>query len=363
MRLVFTVINDLTYDQRMNRICQSLAEKGHAVLLVGRKIPDSLPLTPKSFEQKRLRVFFRKGKLFYIEYNLRLLVFLLFHGFDAVCAIDLDTVLPCYFSAGLKMKKCAYDAHELFPEVPEVIRRPFTRLIWQFVERFAVKRIKNCYTVSEGLADYFNKKYSRHFEVIRNVPVLEPFSEATASPGSERFIFYQGALNEGRGLEHLIAAMAKIPMRLKIAGEGDLSEQLRKSVTELQLQDRVIFLGRLLPDALKDITRQAFLGVNFLENKGLSYYYSLANKFFDYVQAAVPVITMDFPEYRRLNNEFEVAILINNLKTETIVEAMLRFIENKDAYFRCREHCLHARQVWNWQEEEKKLTAFYASLK
>ena len=110
-RIYLTVTNDLTYDQRMNRICSSLASAGYAVTLVGRKKRGSAPLQDKPFQQKRLFCFFEKGKLFYLEYNLRLLLFLLFQRFNIVCAIDLDTIMPCLISARLRGKKIVYDAH------------------------------------------------------------------------------------------------------------------------------------------------------------------------------------------------------------------------------------------------------------
>ena len=73
--LIFTVTTDLTYDQRMIRICTSLANAGYNVTLVGRKLKASLPLTTQPFLQKRLFCFFEKGKLFYAEYNIRLFFF------------------------------------------------------------------------------------------------------------------------------------------------------------------------------------------------------------------------------------------------------------------------------------------------
>ena len=71
-RIYFTVTNDLTYDQRMHRICTSLAENGYDVTLVGFIKKDSVPLKKEKFRQKRLSCLFKKGKLFYAEYNTRL---------------------------------------------------------------------------------------------------------------------------------------------------------------------------------------------------------------------------------------------------------------------------------------------------
>lgn len=308
-----------------------------------------------------MRLLFRKGKLFYIEYNIRLFFFLLFSRFDIICGIDLDTILPCYLASKFRRGLCIYDAHELFSEVPEVVRRPGIQKFWKRVEGFAVSRIRHCYTVSHGLADYFNRKYNRNFEVIRNVPLLDQNTEMTHAAG-QPYLLYQGALNEARGLEQLIAAMTAIPLQLKLAGEGDLSEKLRALTAQLELSGKVIFLGKQMPEALIQITAEALIGINLLENKGLSYYFSLANKFFDYVHAGVPVISMNFPEYRQLNKQFEVAVLIDDLNKETLTSAIDSLAHDKDAYFRLQKNCLLAREEWNWQKEEQKLLAFYRAL-
>ena len=112
----------------------------------------------------------------------------------------------------------------------------------------------------------------------------------------------------GRGLEALILAMKTIPMNLKIAGDGDLDKNLKKLVLEQQLSDKVEFLGLIKPEELKHHTNQALIGYNVMENIGLSYYYSLSNKFFDYIHSGVPVITNQFPEYNDLNNTYNCCV-------------------------------------------------------
>src|SRR4249920_3872687 len=105
----------------MHRICSSLSKNGFDVLLVGRKLKSSIRLGTDNdyhgypYQQKRLQPLFTKGKLFYLEYNIRLFFWLLFKKFDIVCGVDLDTILPCYFVSRMKKKKCVYDAHEIFP--------------------------------------------------------------------------------------------------------------------------------------------------------------------------------------------------------------------------------------------------------
>jgi glycosyltransferase involved in cell wall biosynthesis len=356
-RITLTVTNDLTYDQRMQRICTSLSVAGYAVELVGRIVPGSKPLDKSHFTQTRLTCWFIKGKLFYLEYNLRLFVYLLFRKSDIICGIDLDTIVACYYAGRLKGSKVVYDAHEYFPEVPEVVRRPRIRAIWQWVERTFVPKVDLVYTVSQSISEIFERAYKRQVYTIRNLPVLEE-TQAISTPVN-KYILYQGALNEGRGIGHLISVMDGIAIDLYLAGDGDLADQLKAQTKSLGLDSKIKFLGLKKPDELRLITAEAYMGANLLEARGLSYYYSLANKFTDYIHAGIPQICINFPEYKRINDQYNIGLLIENLEENTIKQAIERLLEDKKIYDEFKENCLVCRQELNWQNEEKKLISLY----
>ncbi len=362
MTIFFTVTNDLSYDQRMHRICTTLVENGYSAVLVGRALPDSIALEIRPFGQKRLRCFFQKGFLFYAEYNLRLFFFLLFARYDTVCSIDLDTLPAGCFASLFRGKNRVFDAHEYFTEVPEVVNRPLIKTIWGVVARICLPFYRHAYTVGPALAQIFEQKHKIPFGVVRNMPLakadVKKGTATTIPPFSTPLpvILYQGALNEGRGIETMLEAMQYLEnVQFVLAGEGDLSIKLRQKAQDLGLQDRVVFLGYTKPELLRQLTDQAWLGLNLLENRGLSYYYSLANKFFDCVQAGVPVLTMDFPEYHALNTQYEVAILLNELSPEAVAGAIQRLNTDQNLYKRLHQNCLLARQEWNWQREQQAL--------
>ena len=358
-RILFTVTNDLTYDQRMNRICSSLVAAGYDVTLIGRKRSFSEPLRDKPFRQKRIRCLFNKGKLFYLEYNFRLFFYLLFQRFDIMCGIDLDTILPTYMVAKLKRKPFVYDAHEYFTEMEEVVARPAIKRMWTMVEQAIVPRVKYGYTVSEGYARMFGEKYGTDFEIIRNATVLEDLPETSTG---ERYILYQGAVNVGRGLDHLIRAMQHVNCKLYICGKGDVFNELVALTEELGLQEKVTFWGYIEPDKLKEYTRRAAIGITFFSNAGLSNQYSLANRFFDYMHAGVPQVAMRYPQYENFNREFEVAKLIDNLDEKTIAGALNHLLSDRKHYEQLRRNCLNAREVYNWQNEAEKLCQVYRKI-
>lgn len=357
-RIFFAVTNDLSYDQRMIRICNSLAAAGYAVTLVGRKMKNSVPLSTQIFEQRRLPCFFHSGKSFYIEYNIRLFLFLLFQRIGCICAIDLDTILPCYAISVLKRVPRVYDAHELFCEMKEVVTRPRIYRLWKRIEKFAVARFRWGYTVNQPIADEFRAMYNVDYTVIRNFPVLQNRPLAR----KDRFILYQGAVNHGRSFESLIPAMKEVDAALYIFGDGNFFTEAQALVKQHALQEKVRFQGKLAPPQLREITQKACIGITLFENNGLSNYLSLANRFTDYVHAAVPQVCSNFPVYREMNNQYRVAVLLDELSPPAIANALNSLLTDDGLYNELHRNCFLAREVWNWQVEEKELLRFYQNV-
>lgn len=355
-RIIATVINDVVYDQRMIRICTSLAKK-YDVELWGRRLSD-VDDVARPYKTKRIKMFFNQGPVFYLEYTIRVFIRLFFKSFDAVHSVDLDTLSACFWATKLKGKQLVYDSHELFTEVPELRHTPLKRKLWLTLEKFYLPRITYAFTVGQAIADYYNNNYKPCFRVLRNCPVLQPMEKLEDGNQEEKFFLYQGALNEGRGLEAAIEAMQYVNATLWIAGRGDIEEKLYQLVTTLELKDKVTFLGMVKPDNLPALTRRAHAGLNVSENAGKSYYLSLNNKFFDYIHAGIPSITNNFPEYRKLNQEIETGVLCM-ANSEEIAEAMNSLLNNPALYQKLQKNCKTAAQKWCWQQEEKELFAVY----
>lgn len=356
MIIYLAVTNDLTYDQRMIRICTSLADAGYTVKLVGRKVKNSILLTEQPFKQKRIWCLFEKGKLFYAEYNMRLFLYLLFRRINCICAIDLDTILPCLFISKIKGIKRVYDAHELFCEMKEIVTRPLIYKIWKRIEKYSVPKFKNGYTVNSLIANEFNKLYAVEYDVIRSI-ALESGINIPAK--KEKYILYQGAVNEGRCFESLIPAMKFINVPLIICGDGNFFKQAKSLAAEFGLSNKIIFKGKLPPQQLKEYTLNAWIGVTLFDNKGLSNYYSLANRFFDYIHAVVPQICVDFPVYREINNQYQIGVMIKDTGEVNLAKVINNLLTDEELYNNLQRNCLKARDVYKWQIEEKKLISFY----
>lgn len=361
-RIIFTVTNELHFDQRMIRICHSLQRDGYQVTLVGFKFRGSAPLNQDcSFARKRLFLPLRKGKLMYFIYWFRLFFYLLWQRADAICAIDLDTILPVYFAAKLKGCHQVYDAHELFTELKEVVTRPKVKHLWDSIEAFAVPRFPKGYTIGEAYAKEFNRKYGVHYQVVRNATVLKPLPPKP--PSGRRYILYQGWVNEGRCFEQLIPAMQWVDTPLVICGEGNFFDATKALCRQYGVEDKVEFMGYVAPERLVDYTREAYIGVTLFQGLSKSNVLSMANRFFDYMHQGLPQICMAFPEYKKVNDRFEIARLIEDPpEPKAIAEALNELLQDEALYQRLSTNCLKARELYCWQNEEKTLLRFYQEL-
>jgi glycosyltransferase involved in cell wall biosynthesis len=347
-RIIIAVTNDLVTDQRISRIADTLAGAGYSVVLVGRLLSNREPLFRK-YKTKRFRLSFNKGMMFYANYNIRLFFYLIFHKFDIVLSNDLDTLLASVLASKIKYKKCVYDSHEYFTEVPELVNRNIQKKAWEVIEKFTLPKTDYRYTVSQSIADEYFAKYGKRFDVIRNLPI----KKSNLKREKSNIIIYQGALNKGRGIELMIETMEHMPdNELWIVGAGDIEKELMLLTKERGLEDRVRFLGRIPFEELKDITTKAIVGLSLEEDLGKNYRYALPNKLFDYIQAQIPVLVSDLPEMKRVVEEYKIGEILENRNPNDVALQIFRIIEKSDSY---KATLSKASAELCWENEKIKL--------
>jgi glycosyltransferase involved in cell wall biosynthesis len=363
MRIILCVTNDIVTDRRVNRIALSLLKIPVSILLIGRSFANSMSLPIYKYQTLRIKMLFKKGLLFYAEYNIRLFFLLLFEKADLLVANDLDTLPAVFMASKIRRLPIVYDSHEYFTEVPELVGRKWVKKIWERLEAGMLPYIKYAYTVSASIASEYKQKYGINMQVVRNLPFRiemnrKPF--ISLKEANERIIIYQGSLNMGRGLELAIRAMQYTEdSRLIIAGTGDVEKELMELTKSLALNEKVRFIGRISPEELKQYTAQADLGISLEEKLGLNYYYALPNKLFDYIQARIPILVSDLPEMASIvhhygvgkvnhtHDPFELALVFTDMLTDNNKRQVWQSNLEKAA----KELC--------WENEESILIEIY----
>lgn len=365
-KTIVTVTNDLSTDQRVDKVCRTLSGMGFQVLLVGRWLPGCLPLNDRPYKTHRMRLLFRRGPLFYAEYNLRLLWFLLFHRSKLLVSNDLDTLLANFIAHKLKQVPLVYDSHEYYTETPELVDRPFVQGIWERIEKAIFPKLTDIITVNKSIAELYQQKYNKVLHVVRNVPSTPDIDEIATReslglPTDRKIIVLQGAgINIQRGAEEAVEAMNYVPNALLlIIGGGDVIESLKKQVDQSGLLDRIIFIKRLPYKELIQYTRLADLGITLDKDTNINYRYSLPNKLFDYIHAGIPVLASRLPEIARIVEGYQIGCIAENHNPEYIAGLMNQMLNDEAQNKIWKTNLFAAAKDLNWENEEKTLIELY----
>ncbi len=358
---IVSVINDLVTDQRVNKTCNVLRELGFEVLLVGRVKRDSMPLPNRNYRMHRMKLLFEKGPLFYAEYNIRLLLFLLTHKADLLFSNDLDTLLPNFLVSKFRHSNLVYDSHEYFTETPELINRKFVQGVWKSIERWIFPKLKDVITVNESIANLFHDLYGNKVAVVRNIPPV-PAEQIQAEPkysipAGKPIVLLQGSgINIHRGAEELVQAMQFVEVaQLVIVGGGDVIEILKKMAIDLKQENKIIFIPKVPFEELRYYTSKATLGVSLDKGTNINYRFMLPNKLFEYIHAGIPVLVSPMVEMKKIVDKYEVGETIENHHPKDIAGHISKMITDKIKLNYYRENCKTAAAELNWDIEKQVL--------
>lgn len=366
-KVIVSVINDLVTDQRVKKVCESLHEMGFDIVLIGRKLHNSPPVDGRHYPVRRMKLLFEKGPGFYACFQIRLFFYLLFQKAGLLVSNDLDTLLPNYLVAQLKNIPLVYDSHEYFTGVPELQNSKMKRKIWKLMEQWIFPRLKDVFTVNDSIADLYATEYGLRPVVIRNVPLRmeKVTAKSRASlglPEDKNIMILQGSgINIQRGAEEMVAAMPFIKNAvLLIVGSGDVIGLLKEKVSQLHIEEKVLFKSRQPYKMLMQYTVAADLGLSLDKDTNINYRFSLPNKIFDYLHAGVPVLASNLVEIRKIIETYQVGDFIPDHQPQHIARKVNEIFSHPQKLMQWKQNTQKADSELNWENESKILKKVYA---
>jgi hypothetical protein len=71
---------------------------------------------------------------------------------------------------------------------------------------------------------------------------------------------------------------------------------------------------------------------------------------------------MNYPEYSKINDRYKTAVLLDSLTPELVSKTINTVMQDEPLLYELYLNCLKARQVYCWQNEEKRLIEFYQNI-
>ena len=359
-KIFISTTNDITTDNRVNKVAVLLQDLGFEVTWIGRKLPTSKELS-RSYDTDRMKLWFTKGGLFYAEFQLRLFLKLLFecNRNSVLLANDLDTLLPNFLISRFFGIPLVYDSHEYFCGVPEIQGR-WVKRVWLGIERFVFPRLQHIWTVNESIASLYEQDYGKRPQVFRNIsPVPEIKSASRAQlglPEGLKIAINQGSgMNVDRGLEEAVEAVSKMEgWLLLLVGSGDAIPGLETLVQQRGWEEKVKFVGRVPYAQLLQYTSAADVGLSLDKDTNINYRFSLPNKLFDYIHCNTPVVTSNVVEVKRIVDQYGVGKTAQPENIEALRSA-IKVVGSTDYTSALQT----AQEALTWEKEQIPLRAFY----
>lgn len=172
-------------------------------------------------------------------------------------------------------------------------------------------------------------------------------------PGS---ILFVGRLERMKGVDVLLAAFAQLKIencRLKIVGDGSLRRALEKQADQLNIADRVSFLGYIPPEeiAKEYVSTEVFCGLSRSE--------ALGNVFLEAQAAGCAVVGTSVGGIPDIIEHEQTGLLVPPDDADAARQALHRLLEDRDLRRHLQEAGMQHAKEFDWERIAKRYAALY----
>lgn len=302
---------------------------------------------------------------------------------DIISCHDIIALVPGYLSTLFmpkqKRPKLIYDAHE-FEMGRNIARSPFWVWYYKHLEGFLMRRCALNIMVNDSIADETQRIHALQDKplVIRSTPPkwnLDPeiieqkkkWIKAQKQWPDETFLaMYHGGMQSNRGIEHFIRVIAKCDGVCGVImgyGEENYVDSLKKLADEQGVAERLLFIPAVARNDIWKYAGAVDVEVSTMLSTCKSYYFALPNKFFESIQSMTPIIASDFPEMKRITEEYDIGLTCNPSDVEKLTSCVIKMKTDNLMYDRFKKNLIKAKNDLCWEKESIKLEDALLKLK
>ena len=300
---------------------------------------------------------------------------------DLVWANDIDTLSTAEIWATEKQKPFVVDLHELQSARPGRNEGVERRAVFE-VERRALPQASKIFTVSPGIAKWYEVKYGIESPgLLLNTPADtvdesgDLMIKSALGLDETTFLFvYVGNLTTGRGIEKFLHAIARCPSNVHYAILGprinaEAEETVRRSSERLGIDGRVHLVDPVPHYKVVHYISDADWGIIPAEALTLNQEYGLPNKLFEMIFAGLPILCVDIQERREFIDQYGYCLTAQSNSPSDMSDAIMQAIENasvakevaNDRKFRARQELSLSKRHDELADEINRILATHAN--
>jgi len=272
--------------------------------------------------------------------------------------------------------KLIYDSHEfeLGRYTGGTARNKLQAFFIRHLERFLIKRCAFSIMVNDSIADEVQRihKLTQRPIVVRSTPEKWKIDQEVIRqvrveldshfPAEGIILMRHGNVGTGCGIEKLLEVVKHVEgVNAVILGNGAESylSSLKKLTEEYGIAERVLFHPAVPLAELWKYAGAADVGLSIPSAVSMSYYYALPNKLFENIQSETPVIVSNFPEMKRVVDQYGIGLLCDPENTEEICACVEKMRTDKAFYEQCKKNTRVAKEELCWEKEKEILKSAY----
>lgn len=284
------------------------------------------------------------AEMFMVNYKYKIDIPEESRNFDLIVAHDLDAVAMSYTK---------FNAKKVFVDLHEYALEEFGETFyWKFINKnFLSYQCKKYFpkldassTVCQSISDEYQKKFSVAPVVITNAA---PFYDLKPAPAGEkiRMINHGGAIRS-RKIELMIEVAKKLDKRfmldlMLIPNDVPYYNKLKVLAGET---DNVRIIPPVEFDEIVTYCNQYDMGLYVIFPTNLNNKYSLPNKFFEFIQSRLAIVTGPSIEMKNYIDKYNLGVVAKSFEPEEIAKEINKLTNTQIEEFKLNTH-KHAEEL------------------
>ena len=254
----------------------------------------------------------------------------------------------------LESRKCIIDAHEY--SINELDNIFYWRYLFKPIKIWSLNYLKNTkvrFSVEKNLCKLWEEKTGLKFCLLRNFASYKIISPNHNNKFPIRII-HHGLAEPSRKIENMIYAIGMCGNRYEanffLTGKN---ESYFKKLQKIARKNNVKILKPIAEKDLIDVGSFYDIGIISIYPSNINYKYCLPNKFFQYIQSRIPIISGPTPSITEIIKNYNIGSISYNFEPYALKNAILKL--DFDSINQMKKNCNVAAKELCWENEKNFL--------
>ena len=252
-------------------------------------------------------------------------------------------LLPIAFRVA-KSAPVIFDAHEYYTEMynDSPVWNFFIKDFYRWISKNYLNRCHMTVAVDESMQHLYERNFQIPATHITNASDFVDLLPSGVDPNQIRII-HHGLASPSRKIELMIEMGCHLDDRFTLTfilleinyTSRSYVRKLKKMASNCK---NIFFLDLLPADKLIRFCNDYDIGLFFMPPSNMNEEYSLANKFFQYVQSRLMLAVSPLPEMKRLVEAYELGVVGDNYNPKAMAEKLNRLTPERVMHYKTKSH-------------------------